>query len=190
MDQERFDQMTRALASGQSRRGVLKGLVGSVLGGALAGMGLASGAAKPAKVGICHWDKDNGSYTYIEVSERAVRAHAAHGDMTHIDPETDESNCGACGKTCNPGESCVGGTCKCGTNDACNPNETCEVGTGSSAGFHICRCGEDDGDFFGCGRRGSCVAGICTCGGEEACDSGEVCSPFGGCGAEGQPNPT
>ena len=36
MDQERFDRITRTLASGQSRRGVLKGVTGMAVGGLLA----------------------------------------------------------------------------------------------------------------------------------------------------------
>ena len=47
MDQERFDQLTRTLASGQSRRGVLKALTGAVLGGAVAAVGVGEAAAKP-----------------------------------------------------------------------------------------------------------------------------------------------
>lgn len=39
MDQQRFDRMTRTLVSGQSRRGVLKGLTGAALG-----LGLLRGA--------------------------------------------------------------------------------------------------------------------------------------------------
>ena len=47
MDQERFDHITRTLASGQTRRGVLKGLTGMVAGGLLAAIGVSEAAAKP-----------------------------------------------------------------------------------------------------------------------------------------------
>lgn len=49
MDQERFDQMTRTLASGHSRRGLLKGLSGTAIGGLLVAAGLGEAAAKPEK---------------------------------------------------------------------------------------------------------------------------------------------
>jgi len=47
MDQERFDELTRTLASGQSRRGLLKGLTGTAIGGLLAAVGLSETSAKP-----------------------------------------------------------------------------------------------------------------------------------------------
>lgn len=46
MDQERFDRFTRTLASGQSRRDVLKGLTATAIGGLLAAVGTADAGAK------------------------------------------------------------------------------------------------------------------------------------------------
>ncbi len=46
MEQERFDRITRTLATGQSRRDILKGMTGAALGGALAAVGLADASAK------------------------------------------------------------------------------------------------------------------------------------------------
>jgi hypothetical protein len=46
MDQERFDRITRTLATGQSRRGFLKGLTGTAIGGLLATVGIAEASAK------------------------------------------------------------------------------------------------------------------------------------------------
>jgi hypothetical protein len=46
MDQERFDRITRTLALGQSRRGLLKGLTGTAIGGLLASVGMAEARAK------------------------------------------------------------------------------------------------------------------------------------------------
>jgi hypothetical protein len=48
MDQERFDQLTRTLATGKSRRSVLKGLTGTAVGGLLAAVGMGEAVAKPA----------------------------------------------------------------------------------------------------------------------------------------------
>ncbi len=47
MDQQRFDQLTKTLATGKSRRGLLKGLTGITLGGALAAIGLGETVAHP-----------------------------------------------------------------------------------------------------------------------------------------------
>lgn len=78
MESQRFDQVSRMMASGASRRTVLRGL----FGGALAAAGLhAGGAAAPKeKVDICHYDADTGSYHWIRVNGNAVEAHLAHGD--------------------------------------------------------------------------------------------------------------
>ncbi len=48
MDQERFDQLTRTVSSGASRRGMLKALTGTALGGVLAAGGLGRGAMEGA----------------------------------------------------------------------------------------------------------------------------------------------
>lgn len=47
MDQERFDQLTRTLASGVSRRRMMRGITGTALGGLLASVGIADAGAKP-----------------------------------------------------------------------------------------------------------------------------------------------
>jgi hypothetical protein len=61
VDQERFDQLTRTLAMGQSRRGLLKGLTSTAIGGLLSAVGLGETAAKGGKSGFCHRN-DNGTY--------------------------------------------------------------------------------------------------------------------------------
>ncbi len=54
MEQERFDRITRALTTRHSRRGVLKGMTGAALGGALAAVGLADASAKGPLQGAQH----------------------------------------------------------------------------------------------------------------------------------------
>lgn len=93
-------------------------------------------------------------------------------DHCKVNTLSDPNNCGGCGNICNPGESCLNGTCKCGTGDACGPNETCENGT--------CKCGSGPGCQ---GRR--CCSGQCVDLGNDMnnCGScGTVCSAKGGGG--------
>lgn len=47
MESRKFDNITKALASGTSRRGVLKGALGGAIGGAIGMLGLSRGAAQP-----------------------------------------------------------------------------------------------------------------------------------------------
>ena len=49
MDRDRFDRMTRSFATGQSRRGLLKGVAATAIGGLLATAGLADASAKESK---------------------------------------------------------------------------------------------------------------------------------------------
>ncbi len=75
---------------------------------------------------------------------------------TCVDPMTDEAHCGACDRACDTGETCVGGSCRCGgTGPDCagTPASTC---CGTS-------CVDTTSDDEACGS--------CTI----ACDPGEEC---------------
>ncbi len=86
MDGLEFDAIVRRLATGQSRRSVLRGFLGGVgLVAAKAGHTL---AAPAPKVTICHWSEELGYYELISVSENAVPAHEAHQHgMDIINPD-------------------------------------------------------------------------------------------------------
>jgi hypothetical protein len=76
MESRRFDDLSRVMAGGVSRRTVLRG----VFGGALTAVGLGSGAAaRPNTVDICH-RTGNGTYHKISINRNALDAHLAHGD--------------------------------------------------------------------------------------------------------------
>ncbi|MEW5742595.1 MAG: EGF domain-containing protein [Myxococcota bacterium] len=91
-----------------------------------------------------------------------------------VDPDTDEGNCGACGRQCGAGLVCNRGLCEtlptdcvakpCPGDFGCNPQtRTCDTRCFSNAD---CRAGA------------SCVQGVCECGyGEVAC--GNFCAGGG-----------
>jgi hypothetical protein len=153
MDPQKFDGISRALASGTSRRSVLRGLLGTAMGGALGLVGVTKGSTQPGKVGICHvTDSSTNPMVYIQVSTNALATHAAHGDLTscpgagYIDPESctcacdlecegnfevDEGSCACvCNLTCEGNFDLDAATCTCVCNEVCEGNyevdeETC-----------------------------------------------------------------
>lgn len=101
-----------------------------------------------------------------------------------LDLENDRTNCGACGNACDPGESCVDGSCACnGTSDDCDADmgEVCCSDLG---------CMNLSTDTESCGACGNpcqpgeiCERGRCAC--SEDCEDGNSCTEarcdFGRC---------
>src|SRR6476469_4192419 len=108
MDQRRFDQLTRVLAAGTTRRQTLKWLAGSALAGMAGVFNRTHTSAAERKVAICHrtGSKSN-PFVYLEVAESAVPAHRAHGDTINPDLKNDPANCGSCGHVCDDGNPCT-----------------------------------------------------------------------------------
>jgi hypothetical protein len=81
MDVQRFDRLTRRLATRITRRTALRGALVSSTAVVMTRAGGAI-AAPVDKVSICHLDKDTGAYTLISVNGNALNAHLAHGDFS------------------------------------------------------------------------------------------------------------
>ena len=182
MDGQRFDDLTRVLAIGVSRRGVLRGMAG-VLATAL-GLRTVRARAQQVKQPLCHATGDPANpYVVIEVAEPAWETHFGHGDTpyvdcctdgdcgsggaccngTCIDTTVDLSNCGGCGMACttavsNATATCAGGVC----GFACTGSLTACGETCIDTGTNLANCG-------GCGvtctppanATATCTAGQC-----------------------------
>lgn len=163
MDHQRFDALTVALASGTSRRRVLRTLVA----GAVAGLGLRRGVGAVST--MARSDCPEG-LTYCGLFE---------GFPICVDLASDRRHCGACFKDCaSAGGSCNAGTCEAfecdpGLTDCINFLDRC-VDLASSA-YHCGACGN-----VCASGAGVCTAGVC---GEvavavAACDPGlAACDP-------------
>ena len=96
MEQESFDQITRALAADRSRRGVVRGLAGAAMGGVLVAAGGRAADAKPRKKKRC----------------KSPKSKCRTGKKTVcVDLQTDASNCGACGTICPGDQGCCNSAC-------------------------------------------------------------------------------
>ncbi len=167
MDGQKFDELVRGLATGSSRRRVLKGIGGGALAGALSLVGMRRGRAQEedlecaAKVGICHHSDKKAKFQYIEVCVDAVPAHAAHGDLVAcpnlevIDPETCTCICPVEDIVCDEGEELDEDLC------LCVPINECTTG-------------------FVCGSAIFCAGGSCLC--TAVLEGGAVCAPDFTCG--------
>lgn len=165
MDDRRFDDLTRRLARGHTRRSVLRGLVGG--GAAVLATGAGSALAKPnpeKKVAICHFDADTGLYHEISISRNALDAHL----QQH--PEDSEGTCSCTPLTCaelgcgQQPDGC-GATINCGccTDADCGTNTGCITHRCTNQGF----CIQGTQDPVDCAVGDWSPAGECseTCGG-------------------------
>jgi hypothetical protein len=179
MDGNGFDELTRRLATGRSRRSVLRGLIGggAALVAARAGTSMTEAAGK---VTICHWSPDLGAYQQISVSPSAVPVHQAHQNGKDIiSPDfTSAQTCGDCNTACASADACTTAACvggACSATSACTGYQTC--GGGGVAG----QCGclptftVDNCDGVTCGEVPDGCGSTVICG----CASGYVCGESG-----------
>lgn len=91
-----------------------------------------------------------------------------------VDLDSDPAHCGACYTTCDPGEDCTGGDCRCGSETACAPGLTCCGGACVDTDTNPVHCGGcgaacDDPPAAACEgdtrvqypARGECSDGAC-----------------------------
>jgi hypothetical protein len=160
MEGRGFDDFVRRLAEGQSRRSVLRGLVGG--GAALVAARAGSSLAAPKdKVTICHRPGTVDEET-LSVANSAVQAHLGHGDSL-----------GAC-STCDCAEDLIcldNGTCARPCTDSAECEETCGVGAA---------CFEES---LSSPHGIYCYSGTTTlrCDNDTWCPEGQICLPGGLC---------
>lgn len=170
MDTRKFDDLTRTLALGKSRRSVIKGLFGGVVGG----IAIAGRPAYGALAGIeadCTVDTDCDMGMCCAGTCRDIECC-----IDNPDPNS----------TCPEGTSCFEGFCDpivlgCGNDDECAGDEICCEGV--CAAIECC-IGDADPNAR-CPEGTTCFEGqcdlICDIAG---CDDGQCCCNDGGCSSD------
>ncbi len=159
MDNKAFDDLTRAVATGLSRRAALRA-IGGLAVSMTAVRGKATQAARDARVQICHSTGSPGnSRIIITVDQTSVAMHLDHGDWL-LDAGTQCCGDDDCGST----DYCRAGTC---CKSACSPGECGQAGDGCG--------GLIDCDHPCCAPRTTCSPDECGiaddgCGGELVCE--------------------
>lgn len=199
MDGSRFDQLTKTLAHGTSRRRMLQGLAGA-LTGALAASRLAATEAAcpagsvPAAGGRCLCKNSGRPPVNGSCTSGAGPSGCGAGQMlcgtTCVDASSDPNNCGTCSHVCAPTNNATSVLCRAGACwvAACAPGfadcnatgfDGCETQLGTNA--NCGRCGDACSGFNICGGGGT--PGVCGCT-PRTCESlGATCGSYqAGCG--------
>jgi hypothetical protein len=188
MDDHSFDDLTRSLARGLTRRTLLRGLGGGLA--ATLGLARASASGQQQKKPLCHatGSPDN-PWVVINVAEPAWPTHFAHGDTPYVD-------CCAAADCPAPTDPCLVAVCQngvcgvapgndgapCNDGNACTQTDTCQGGACVGTDPVVC-----DPPRSACELPGVCdrATGQCAYAPQQAgtvcreaagpCDVAEVC---------------
>lgn len=179
MDQDRFDQLTRVVASSSSRRSLIRAAIGSAAGAVLAAIGVRPAEADvrscvQCRRGVCTPVRNGtrcgqcgtctNGFCAMDRSSCGTCQYCETADMTCRPTPRDEGEpCGSCG-------TCEGGTCKRNA-DACD--EDCERCKGNPRSGFSCasRCSGDKK----CCPGGRCIAPDDCCEGQHRCADDTCC---------------
>lgn len=177
MDGNRFDDFTRALGAGRSRRSALKLLGGAVASGAALRRG---GAHAADKTTICH-KPGTPAQKSMDVASAAVGGHLGHGDYVNASGCC-PSGVPVCVDAAGNG-SCCPAPSRCLADGTCCTPMTCAA-EGKNCGFIPDLCGEQ----LDCGTCDSNACLTCTdntC--ETTCTAPASCCGNGTCGLQNGP---
>ena len=205
MDGHRFDDLTRSLA-GLSRRRLLAGLTGALLGGAASQLDeRGANAACPSRQVYRQRVPSGGGCVCVATgrppTNRAGTCPCPGGQTdcggTCVDLSSNRLHCGACGSPCRRPDRCSTATCDagvctiaviardCPASDQCHDLGACDPATGTCtnpAKADGTPC--DDGNA--CTRADTCQGGVCTGFDPVVCTARDQCHIAGA----GDPAPT
>ena len=169
MDKKKFDELTRTLAAGQSRRSVIKGLFGGVVGGIAV-------AGRPAYGVLAQ------SVPCSDAEPCADGYICCAGYCSGLECCIDNPDPNA---TCPEGTSCFEGQCDpimlgCGSDEECAADEICCAGVCAAI-----QCCIDEADPNArCPEGTTCFEGYCDSPCDiRGCADGQCCCDDGGCSA-------
>ena len=191
MDGNRFDRLTRLLASATSRRTAIKGAFGIAIGGATAGAMVEDGEAIRCRLGgnYCTRNSQCCSGTCRTGSRWPTRLRnrcACNPGQTDCGSSCvtlgTNSNCSRCGNRCAAGQTCLSGTCQnvipCGSTYCNKSTEICvenSVCCAKGSNSQLCDGACCDGhccDDVCCDADKKCVGFVCC----EETDNDALCN--------------
>ena len=206
MDGNRFDDLARTLATGASRRSVLRGLTGSIVAVLAAARGVVPAGAAGGKTTVCHRTTSiSNPWEQISVGAADLAIHRTHaGDAIAPNFAIDPNHCGRCGRVCPLDQVCEGSRCRAGcriggifvapgTDRPGNFCQSCQPAA-NTAEWSAKTNGTSCNDGNACTLTDTCQAGACVGTDPVVCTALDQCHDVGVCnpatGACSNPNKT